>query len=457
MRTYLIAFLFFVSIKVFSANKDALAPVDSLSWMVGVSKVKITPSGSIWMGGYAFRDHASEDILSDLYAKAIALVDKNGRKAVIVTADLINIPKYIADPIRDELALRMGLERAQIILNISHTHSGPAVVLAPLRFEINAAEQKTVENYTEKLKTQIVKLVADAFGTIQPVRLYSGNGVARFAVNRRNNTESFILQATELKGPSDHAVPVIKAVDMKGKIVAILFGYACHATVLGSYQISADYPGYAQTMLEKMYPGVVASFFQGAGGDQNPLPRRSVPLAKQYGSELAVAVERVLESEMKSLTSNLMTSYSETELKFANPVPTRQELDKMIDDTKTNAPWIINKAKVLRAQLDKGETLPSSYPYPVQVWRLGEQPVITLGGEIVVDYAIQLKRIFGKQLFVMGYSNDVMEYVPSARIIVEGGYEGSRSPIFSTPWRADIESRIIQEIIRLAEQVGLRP
>jgi len=97
----------------------------------------------------------------------------------------------------------------------------------------------------------------------------------------------------------------------------------------------------------------------------------------------------------------------------------------------------------------------TSYPYPVQVWKLGHQSIISLGGEVLVGYAIALKEIFGKNIFVMGYSNDVMAYIPTASVLAEGGYEGTRSPIFTTPWAANIESRILGEVLTLAEQAGI--
>ena len=98
---------------------------------------------------------------------------------------------------------------------------------------------------------------------MKPVRLFSGNGVTRFPVNRRNNHEATLNPQTELKGPNDYAVPVIQVVDQSGSIVAITFGYACHNTVLSGYQWSGDYAGYAQVELEKAFPGTTALFFQG--------------------------------------------------------------------------------------------------------------------------------------------------------------------------------------------------
>ncbi|MEX2568679.1 MAG: hypothetical protein WD431_22240, partial [Cyclobacteriaceae bacterium] len=223
------------------------------------------------------------------------------------------------------------------------------------------------------------------------------------------------------------------------------------------YQISGDYAGFAQLELEKLYPGATALFFQGAGADQNPLPRRSVPLARQYGKELAAAVERVLHEDMKPLEGSLSTAYSEIDLTFAKPTPTREELLEITGDSSGYPEYLKQNAKVLISKLDKGESLITSYPYPVQAWKLGDQAIFAFGGELLIGYAIALKKIFGQDTFVMGYSNDVMAYIPTRTVLEEGGYEGARSPIFTTPWAFNIEDRIIAEAVKLAEKVGIQP
>jgi hypothetical protein len=164
-------------------------------------------------------------------------------------------------------------------------------------------------------------------------------------------------------------------------------------------------------------------FFQGAGADQNPLPRRSVPLAQQYGRELAAAVERVLSDEMQKLEPQISTAYSEVNLTFAAP-PTKEELIKMEKELKgADQRWASSQLAVLA----KDGHLRTSYPYPVEVWKLGDQPVMALGGEVTVQYAIDLKKLFGPGIFVMGYANDDMAYIPSETILKEGGYEGETS------------------------------
>jgi len=432
----------------FASDKAVKDPI----WKAGIAKIVITPQESMWMAGYALRDHPSEGISHDLWAKALAIEDTKGKKAVLITTDLLGFPKGLSDRIRDLIQRRYGLSRAQVILNSSHTHSGP--VLKDGLYDIyplNEEQINKIEQYSDKLEGKIVDLVGSALSSMKPAQLFSKNGVTRFQVNRRNNIDLNLDSQIDLNGPNDYAVPVIKVLNENGNLLAVVFGYACHATVLDQYDWSGDYPGFAQLALEKSHPGVTALFFQGAGADMNPLPRRSVPLAQQYGQELAAAVERVLLEDMRKLTPQLATAYSEVSLSLNNP-PTKEELLKMTNSTLAyEKRWADRMLK----QMIEGKPFITSYPYPVQVWKLGDQPIVILGGELVIEYPIQLKRIFGQELFVMGYSNDVMSYIPSSRILREGGYEGTIAQIvYGLPatWKAEIEAVIINEVLKLADQ-----
>src|SRR5690606_4344863 len=407
----------------FAVTAPALAQ-NTHTWKAGVAKVNITPQESMWMAGYAARNRPSEGTLHDIWAKALTLEDAHGNLSVLVTTDLVGIRQTLSNQIRDRLKTSYGLERHQIILNSSHTHTGPETEAVRHKFNLDKNQLDKIESYATDLENKIVSLVGDALKSRKPVHIFSENGVTRFQVNRRNNNEAALLPNTQLNGPNDYAVPVLKVQQADGNLLAIVFGYACHPTVLGDYNWSGDYPGFAQMELEKDYPGSTALSVQGAGADQNPLPRRSVALAKQYGQELAAAVSRVLEEEMRPLASNLTTAYSEIDLEFAFPVPNKKELEEIIQPTSPTPAYLKHNAKVLLEKLENGESLITDYPYPVQVWKLGDQALISLGGEVLVGYSIALKQIYGPDTFVMGYSNDVMAYIPTASVLAEGGYEG---------------------------------
>lgn len=455
----LAAFLFLMwSFSSVFANYNSV----SSGWKAGVSKAIITPGESMWMAGYASRNRPSEGKIVDLWAKALALQDTNGKIAVLVTTDLIGFRgSYMSGRIKKRLKELYDLSDDKVILSSSHTHTGPELMVDPedylyddnLTGEHSTEQREKIIRYSEIVEDKIVDIVGKALSSLQPAKVYSGQGVTRFAVNRRLHRSKTTVNelSKELEGPYDHSVPVFKITNTAGELLTVVFGYACHNTTLGIYKFSGDYAGFAQIQLEKDYPGVTAMYFAGTGADQNPLPRSTVSYAIQYGKTLAAAVEAVINEPMKELSPVLSTTFSKVELGFANPVPTKEELTKMINEASI-PDYLIHRAKVLRSKLEKGKQLITSYPYPIQFWKIGEQNMAILGSEVVVDYSIRLKQIFGEDLFVMAYANEVIGYIPSTRVLSEGDYEGSRSAIFTTPWAPDIEMKIIMEVIKLEKE-----
>ena len=436
-------------------SADLTADEKDTTWHVGLARVDVTPTDSLWLAGYAARDHGATGTLHPLWVKAMVVQDKNGHAGVIITSDLLGFPKHMSETIKRRCAEKYQLSNAHIILSSSHTHTGP--VLDHSLYDVYECSQKdfdNIEQYSRELEDKIVDVVGDAFAHIQPVHLYSTNGVVRFQVNRRNNDAATLATQSDLHGPNDYAVPVLQARTAEDEVTALLFGYACHPTVLSSYEWSGDYPGFAQIELENRFPGT-AMFFQGCGADQNPLPRRTVGLAQQYGEELAAAVANAVTEKSAPLTAELEMACDVIDLAMTG-FPSQESLEKMAGaESNYQQRWATRMLK----NMETGEPLQTSYPYPIQVWRLGEQALFVLGGEVVIDYAIQLKRIFGEHTFVMAYANDVMGYIPSVRVLREGGYEGVTSQIvYGLPgaWSADIENRIISTCINLARTVGIR-
>jgi hypothetical protein len=426
-------------------------------WKVGVAKANITPTTQLLLAGYATRDRPAEGKVMDLWIKALALEDAQGHRAVVLTSDTLGIPQNIYQSVCATLKARFGLQPEQIILSASHTHCGPVLRGALYdMYPLDDAQRLLIENYSAELETNIIKTIGKALADLAPASIVSGQGSAGFAVNRRNNREGDVpklIQEGALKGPIDHAVPVLAVLLPDGKLKAVLFGYACHNTVMSFYKWSGDYAGFAQIALEKSHPEATAMFFIGCGGDQNPLPRGQLALAERYGDMLAAAVEEVLLSPPRALAPRLKTTMEMVNLNFG-PALTETELEKMLQD---KAPSHRQWAARLLAQLKAGKPFIRTYPFPVQAWRLGEaQLLITLGGEPVVDYALKFKQEFGPQTWVAGYCNDVMTYIPSVRVLKEGGYEGGGAMIpYGQPalrWADDVEDLITASTRRLVER-----
>lgn len=428
------------------------------AWKAGAAKIDITPVGPMWMSGYSGRDKPAEGTLHSLWAKALVLEDPDGRRVALVTMDLVGIPRDLSVAVCAELKKKHGLPREAILLSTSHTHTGP-IVGSNLNamYALEEAQQKRVSDYATELQAKLVEVVGAALGKLAPAQISSGTGRVTLAVNRRTNKEADVPRLRELgqlKGPVDHDVPVLSVRDLEGKIRAVVFGYACHATVLSFYQWSGDYPGFAQIAVEKMYPDAVALFWAGCGADQNPLPRRTVGFAEGYGKQLAEGVKAVLDAPMTSLAGKLATAYAEIPLAFAD-LPSRDQLLK--DSTSTNR-YTASRAKLLLKELAKEGSLRGTYPYPVQTWQLGPDLTwVALGGEVVVDYSLRLKKELGpKQTWVTGYANDVMAYIPSLRVLKEGGYEGGGAMVYyglPTVWTPKVEETIVAAVQEQVQKV----
>jgi hypothetical protein len=302
----------------------------------------------------------------------------------------------------------------------------------------------------------MVETIVKALDDLQPARLAAGSGTAHFAVNRREPTPNGIINGYNPKGPVDHDVPVLRVTTPEGKLRAVVLGYACHNTTMQFYSWCGDYAGFAQAYLQEKHPGASALFWIGCGADANPLPRSKIELCEKYGHELADAVEKVLGGDMTAVQGAFAARYTTLALAL-DELPTR---DRLAADLLSKQFAVRRRAERLLKVLDGGGKLDDRYPYfPVQVWRLGDGPLwVALGGEVVVDYGLRLKKELpgDRPVWVTGYANDVMAYIPSARVLKEGGYEADSSMIYyglSTKWAPGIEEKIVGTVHRLVKDV----
>lgn len=397
------------------------------SWKVGLARVKITPEQPIFMAGYASRDRPFASVHDELYAKALVLVDEQGTRAVLVTTDLIGLTAEIANPIRRRIEKQTGIPASSVLLSSSHTHTGPALSLDPTsRDGRTLADTERTVAYTKQLQDKLVQVAVEAAKEPQPARLSWGVGVVNFVMNRREfTTRQGIILGVNPSGQADRSVPVLRFEGTDGKLRVILFGASSHNTTLGSndYEISGDYAGHAQQLIETKQPGVQAMFILGCAGDANPYPRGSHEIAARHGKELATEVLRVVQDQKKlaPIKGPLRVAWGDATLPLV-AAPPRDQLEKMAAGRGGTTPWM---AQQMLARLDRGEKLPTEYTCHQAVWQLGDDlTLVALSGEVVVDYVRLLEDTIGQgRLWVAAYCHDVYGYLPSARVLRQGGYE----------------------------------
>jgi hypothetical protein len=432
------------------------APAAEPAWKVGLAQIKVTPERPLRMSGYAGRTRPFEKVAADLYVKALVLQDSKGQRGVIVTSDLLGFPAAVAEPICERIEKKTGLKRAQILLNSSHTHAGPALSLTgPQKDDRGAGEAMRTVEYTRQLQDRVVEVVVQAAANLKPARLSWGGGVIHFAMNRREFTPRGIILGVNPRGLADRSVPILRIDDGDGKLRAVLFGAATHGTTLGgdNYQLCGDYAGFAQAFVEKRHPGVQALFMLGCAGDSNPYPRGTMELTRKHGQTLGEEVCRVLDGKLRPVAGPLAIAFERVDLPLQT-VPAADQLKKLAADRRSPKSW--GAAKML-ALLDKGQKVPTHYPCPLAVWQFGSDlTLVGLAGEVVVDYVTDLEKALGpNQLWIAGYCNDVFGYLPSARVLAEGGYETrglySGGAGFFAPQAEEV---VVQKVRELARKVG---
>ena len=422
--------------------------------------MKITPEKPVVLAGYAARTKPHESVDLDLYAKALAFRDRGGNRAVLVTMDLCILPRDVAEPVRARIAERAKLDPAAVVLSVSHSHSAPAVSLAaapaagPGTRPVNPspASPANVE-YTRKVQDQLADVAERALADLKPATLAWGTGVAHFVMNRRQPTDRGVILGVNPRGLADRSVPVLRVNDADGKVRAVLFGFACHCTTVPSSHlgVSGDYAGYAQAAVRQRYPGAEALFMAGCAGDANPYPRQGPKDAAAHGEALAAEVARVLEAKLQPIGGPLRCATVSAQLPLQTP--DRPALEQIV---RSGAGVQKESARQMLATLDAGGRLPAAYATPVGAWQFGKDlTLVTLPNEVVVDYVPRIEQAVGPlRLWVAAYCQEVAGYIPSRRVLAEGGYE-TRGLYIGTGWFApEVEDALTNAVREAAAKAG---
>lgn len=445
---------FFLSLLVFFFSNRA-AKSDESAMSVGRARTIITPKKPIRLIGYASRVTPFEGVLLDLEAKALALHDGTGKTSLILTLDLLGLPAKMNEQVVAKVMAKTGIPRERILVNSSHTHTGPHLALddddepdwAP-------AHLQATREYTKELLEKLADLAIEATGKREPAKLSFGLGVTHFPMNRREFTDKGVILGVNPSGYADRSVPVLRVDSLEGKPLAIVFGATCHNTTLTpkDVHISGDFAGYSQKRIEAAFPGTQAMFVQGCSGDTNPYPRGEEAIARSHGNALGDEVLRVIGDPLRPVSGPIKAAYQHAKL----PLDPRFATGNL-DELEKLGPWEQFAVKGLRNLTKNGKPIPREYSAPIQVWQFGDDlTLVALSGEVVTGYVNLIQNAIGhKNLWVCGYSNDLFGYLPTGRVLEEGGYEtrglyAGSSGLF-TP---GAEKVVVDTVSSLANEVG---
>lgn len=411
---------------------------------VGVARIDITPDYPIRLHGFGGRREESEGITQRIWAKALAIGSDDQQPLILFTVDNLGTRLPLLHEVAARLTAKAGIERERIALTFSHSHTTPktngsadTIFSTP----IPPDHQKHIDRYTAELTDALEKVALEALADRQPATLEWAVGTVGFAMNRRT-----------AGGPVDHDLPMLVAKDpADGDIRAIYVTYACHCVTLSNNKISGDWAGYAQEAIEHKHPGAIALVSIGCGSDSNPssgVTGDNIAAAAEQGGEIATEVDRLLAGPLRPITGLVQATLQRIALPLTT-LPTRNELEALAQQDDSQG----YNAKHQLAKLDRGESLQAQIDYPVQTWTFGDSlAMVFLAGEVCVDYSHRIKRELDKnRVWVHAYANDFCAYIPSERLVLEGGYGGGAEIVYfalPAPLKAGLEDTILAEVHR---------
>jgi len=392
----------------------------------GTAKIDITPEKPVKMAGYGGRKALSDGIHDPLSARVVVF-ENNAKRLVIVSTDLLGFYNKTAEPLRKAIIDEFKLKPSELFLTAIHTHAGPTLTIDKQKGHPNNLE------YTQELKSKLIKVIRSAFNDVGEVHTGIGIGYSPVGANRRQlkinkDGSSAIHLGRNPYGPTDKEVLVMKVAKPDGTVVAALFDYATHATCLGgrNLKISGDVLGLAEQFVEKILgKGIIAPAFAGASGNIDPwfrvLPSFNtepgwIPEPVLLGTMLGEEVVHVFRDINKvSPGGEINSSFTTLEL----PGKPRGE----VAAKKDSPPAELN----------------------ITAAKVGEVSFVGIGCEVLTEIGMAIKAASPyKHTFVITHCNGAAGYLVPENLHIEGGYEVRSSPF--GPHAADM---VVKEAVRM--------
>lgn len=375
---------------------------------VGIATADITPEGSVWMDGFGFRKKPSEGVCKALCASCVVF-DNTATRLAFVALDLCQIRQtpQLAD--LRAAAQKAGIPPQHLMVNCSHTHSGPAI------------SHKDNASYASLFKTRTEALFAAAVADLKPAILDYAVGSSTMAVNRRRLDDKghYCGFQPEPRKAIDPDVPILRISSAKGQVRAVLFGYACHPSTMSDYRVSADYVGYARDWIAAAYPGCVPVFLQGCGAD---IKTRYALANGRFGCVLLSP-----EALTAELGHELGRAVVVATVIPRGPVPAGRPKSPE-EAVKSPVPLggIVEEITVP----DKKQPGSKSHQISTGAWRVGDVYFFGSQGEIGSQIGLHIKReLAAARVWTNGYTHWGIGYIMDAASYSEGGYEIENSSV----------------------------
>jgi len=400
--------------------------------LIGQSRIDITPYINISMCGHG--EDRFTGLKDKLYATAIIFCQKE-IKVCLITADLIGFTKDFTDNVKSRISNLLRINKENIILCASHTHTGPDVMW-PLKSKNNI-------RYINELKKKLVNVAKKADESLIESLIEVGVGKASIGINRRLKVKNVIQFAPNPKGVYDRDVIVVK-ISSFGELRGLIISHACHPTSEQGMVISADYPGKVRDLLKKRYGSrIIISFLLGCCGDVRPngpykkgkwTPLTSKQLLK-FKDTVVKVTEDIIEDKYPALSfihSKIklpmdINRFNLSELKKRYESIARSIRKEGITEADPKGKhyflrYMKTLEKAIRIKVHKQSIAPVSLD--IALLRIGKIIFVFLPGEVFTEIGLQIKKLRKDCIIVpVALYNVLSPYSCTEKACKEGGFE----------------------------------
>ena len=428
------------------------------NFSIGYAQVNINPKLGIGISGY-YIPRLAKGFLDDLQASCLALSLK-GNTVLLMNVDHLGLQNTVTEQYRRNIAAATGVPFENLFLTATHTHTGP---LADTELFIYGDEQD-IHGYADFLGERLVDVAKLALADLKSGKMGYCTGYApeRVAYIRRYRMkDGTTMTCPPIDDPNivspigtlDQRVNVLRF-DQEGGNSIVLVNYGVHCDTIGGELISADFPAWLRSTLDKALDGVKCMFFPGAqgdvgstnvhpsGGDMNDTEisfdneMKSPGMARFVGRALAGTVLQVYDKVTYVDVDKLNALQKIVKIPSNMPRPEDMPLahkykelheagkDEEIPFTAMELTTVV--AEALRmCVLENG---PAFFDLPLTGVQIGPVALLGLPGEPFTDVGVGIKEAFGWDLVLpCGLTNGYMGYFPTKSAFDEGGYEARTS------------------------------
>ncbi len=422
----------------------------------GYSKICINPPYGSPIVGY-YEPRFTKGIADDLFARAVAFSDGE-KNAVVIAIDVCTLPQKYYDLFKAEINKDTGIDKDAIFINCSHTHTGPLVG------KDFASDKISSEAYDDFLISCVRDAAVYAVADLKESKISSAEAQAKNIsfVRRFRMKDGSVATNPGINNPEiDHplATPneTVKLLKIERENADDIFiiNFGTHPDSVGGEYISADYMGYACSILENAVPNTKCVFLLAPQGDVNHVNvsptkgesaiseidfdgvPRSLKHAEHMGRIIAGAVLSVC-----SITEEIKTDKISYSSKMVH-LPSNQENDKLDEARKIHELYEAGRANELpykemelttvvaeAERIIRLENGPESFPFFLSAIKIGDFVFAGIGGEAFTEIG---NRICESSPFdttiLCCITNSAGGYIPTTKAYSEGGYEARSSAL----------------------------